>query len=457
MFVKIKYGNTQLNRVTFIIMFHRIQNRLKLLFTMALVLSIGFAQPKINLYLIKFDNIQDDKAVEWLRDGFPDLIREEFIKNNDIKLRNQSDLERVMNNRTLLRRASRRSRDILLLGKFDRIQDEVNIGLQLVDIANWEELDKRNFTGSHQDISSLSNRLVETVHTMLMPLFPVKKEVKKDSQVLTSSTSQYVTKEMPQRAYELTKSIDRGIDLLEESMDLVIGAKEIPPETDPDITGEWVLDLNVNNQEQENPENDINTRMLIQVLENLTTSPYKVRLSKPRFEYDTENDDQMNVVLPVTYSLKEHIIKDMLTSLPYSGLRQEGSFTVFIFDKEKFNFPADLKERLRTGAHRVIPVVRFFNDEGEIVVVIVDTPEAYWHSKTSKNVMFIPTHHFSPLIDFTVGGWSLQIAMETVNISVDYTFTMNLDKIHQLGKVSLKFIPETELGNYLKPFNLGSS
>jgi len=457
MFVKIKYGNTQLNRVTFIIMFHRIQNRLKLLFTMALVLSIGFAQPKINLYLIKFDNIQDDKAVEWLRDGFPDLIREEFIKNNDIKLRNQSDLERVMNNRPLLRRASRRSRDILLLGKFDRVQDEINIGVQLVDIANWEELDKRNFTGSHQDISSLSNRLVETVYTMLMPLLPVKKEVKKDSQVLTSSTSQYVTKAMPQRAYELTKSIDRGIELLEESMDLVIGAKEIPSETDPDITGEWVLDLNVNNQEQENPENDINTRMLIQVLENLTTSPYKVRLSKPKFEYDTENDDQMNVVLPVTYSLKEHIIKDMLTSLPYSGLRQEGSFTVFMFDKEKFNFPADLRERLRTGAHRVIPVVRFFNDEGEIVVVIVDTPEAYWHSKTSKNVMFIPTHHFSPLIDFTVGGWSLQIAMETVNISVDYTFTMNLDKIHQLGKVSLKFIPETELGNYLKPFKLGSS
>ena len=147
----------------------------------------------------------------------------------------------------------------------------------------------------------------------------------------------------------------------------------------------------------------------------------------------------------------------MLTSLPYSGLRQEGSFTVFMFDKEKFNFPADLTERLRTGAHRVIPVVRFFNDEGEIVVVIVDTPEAYWHSKTSKNVLFIPTHHFSPLIDFTVGGWSLQIAMETVKISVDYTFTMSLGKIQQLGKVSLKFIPETELGGFLKPFKLESS
>jgi hypothetical protein len=71
--------------------------------------------------------------------------------------------------------------------------------------------------------------------------------------------------------------------------------------------------------------------------------------------------------------------------------------------------------------------------------------------------LFVPTHHFSPLIDFTAGGWSLQIAMETVNITADYTFTMNVNKIHQLGKVSLKFIPENELGNYLKPFNLGSS
>ena len=448
--MKIKSGNTQLNRVTFNIMSQRIQNRLKLLLAIFVILSIGFAKPKISIYLIKFDNIQNDKVTEWLRDGFLDLVREELIKNEGIQIKDHADLERVMNNRTLLRRDRSRQRDLLLLGKYDRQLDEMKIRVQLVDIATWEELDKRSLTGSHQDISSLSNRLVETVHTMLMPLLPIKKDP-------TLSASQYRTYGMPDLAQELTKSIDHGIDLLEESMDLVTGAKGIPTDTDPDITGEWVLDLNVDNQEQENQENDVNTRMLIQVLENLTTSPYKVTLSKPRFEYDTENDDQMNVVLPVTYSLKEHIIKDMLTSLPYSGLRQEGSFTVFMFDKEKFNFPADLRERLRTGAHRVIPVVRFFNDEGEIVVVIVDTPEAYWHSKTSKNVLFIPTHHFSPLIDFTVGGWSLQIAMETVKISVDYTFTMSLGKIQQLGKVSLKFIPETELGGFLKPFKLESS
>ena len=90
-------------------------------------------------------------------------------------------------------------------------------------------------------------------------------------------------------------------------------------------------------------------------------------------------------------------------------------------------------------------------------MVIVDTPEAYWHSKTSDEILFVPTHHFSPLIDFTIGGWSLQIAMETVKIHVEYTFTMKVNEIQQLGKVSLKFVPENELESFLRQFDLGSS
>ena len=75
--MKIKSGNTQLNRVTFNIMSQRIQNMLKLLLAIFVALSIGLSKPKINIYLIKFDNIQNDQVTEWLRDGFPDLVREE--------------------------------------------------------------------------------------------------------------------------------------------------------------------------------------------------------------------------------------------------------------------------------------------------------------------------------------------------------------------------------------------
>ena len=47
--------------------------------------------------------------------------------------------------------------------------------------------------------------------------------------------------------------------------------------------------------------------------------------------------------------------------------------------------------------------------------------------------------------------------METVKIHVEYTFTMKLNEIQQLGKVSLKFVPEDELDSFLRQFDLGSS
>ena len=46
----------------------------------------------------------------------------------------------------------------------------------------------------------------------------------------------------------------------------------------------------------------------------------------------------MTVRFPVSYKLKEEIIKDMLTNLPYTGLEQNGSLTIFYFNRESFNF-----------------------------------------------------------------------------------------------------------------------
>jgi hypothetical protein len=67
----------------------------------------------------------------------------------------------------------------------------------------------------------------------------------------------------------------------------------------------------------------------------------------------------MNVETQIEYSLKEHVISDMLKSLPYSGLKQNGSLMIFDFNKEKFNFSDVLHEKSRFGQYRAIPVIHF--------------------------------------------------------------------------------------------------
>ncbi|SVC52178.1 uncharacterized protein METZ01_LOCUS305032, partial [marine metagenome] len=69
----------------------------------------------------------------------------------------------------------------------------------------------------------------------------------------------------------------------------------------------------------------------------------------------------------------------------------------------------------------------------------------------SNKIHFVPLHQFSPLVDFTMGGWSLQVALEDVDIKANYKLKMSIEEVDQIGRVSLKFIPEAELGAIIFP------
>ena len=98
-----------------------------------------------------------------------------------------------------------------------------------------------------------------------------------------------------------------------------------------------------------------------------------------------------------------------------------------------------------------MPVIRFFNKQGTPIVVVADTPEEQWHSRKSERVLYLPENQFAPMIEFTVGGWSLQVAMETVNIHAKYEFILPMSDVENLNNVSLKFINEDELKKFLDP------
>ena len=198
-------------------------------------------------------------------------------------------------------------------------------------------------------------------------------------------------------------------------------------------------------------ENAANTQMLSAVLDQLLTNPYDVELQRPEFEYHEDDELYMTVRFPVIYKLKDKIIKDMLGTLPYTGLEQNGTLTIFYFDKNSFNFPKKHVESIQSGAFRIIPVIRILDKNRNTIIVVVDSPEQYWHSRTSDKVLFVPQHQFSPLIDFTVGGWSMQIAMETVEINAIYEFILPVTEIDNLSNVSLKFVKENELSEFLAP------
>ena len=422
-----------------------------------MVVSANFlvAAPKLYLYLLPFDNNNNEQVIAWLGTGFTDMLTKEMTAIEGLFLRNRSDLENIMNNRGLLLKQPRDSRNILVLGQYSRKMDEISIDMQFIDIANWEELDQRDVIGSYNNIPQLNNELADVVKTVCTPYLPEKKTTKKIYPDFTTPQATAIPRTFGERGAVITSSIDDALIELEQSMDFVIGARGKPkemPAKDRGAEDEWVVDINNRPFNEPLPENVSNTVLLDQVLANLMDKPYDVFIYKPTYVYDEDEDDKMITVnMRVDYGIKGDIINDMLTSLPYTGLKQDGSLTIVHFDRENFNFSPELTKNISLGNYRSVPVIRFLDKDGIIMAIILDTPESRWYDMSSNKIHFIPLHQFSPLVDFTMGGWSLQVALEDVEIKAHYSLQMSIEEVDRISRVSLKFVPEAELGAIIFP------
>ena len=432
--------------------------RMRKVLLYVLFLSFGSAkEPYAYLYLLPFDNIQNDPAVEWIAAGLSDMVREEMKNVYGVRIKTKDELETIMNDRTLMLKQPRGSRNLLVLGKYNRQLDKVHVTIQVVDVANWEELAKTQLTEVYTQVPALNKAVGSSVHQMVKPFLPNKP--KTAISLFPKYTEKQEIKErhpVSIQAEKVASSLDQQIAELEASMEFLLGARARDKERKKKEvsrfdSGEWTMDFDVDRKIDENPENAGNTQLLSGVLDQLLTNPYEVELQRPEFEYHEDDELYMTVRFPVIYRLKDKILKDMLSGLPYTGLEQDGTLTIFYFDRTKFNFPTHHVDAIKSGTYRKIPIMRIFDKNRNTLILVADTPEEYWHTRNSNKVLYLPQHQFSPLIDFSVGGWSIQVAMETVDIQAVYEFILPVSEVESLSNVSLKFVNENDLRTFLDP------
>lgn len=423
--------------------------KFKSIFSIILLAGIvNAAPPALHVYVIPFDNSKNDIAIGWLSDVFAEMVNSELSQHDRIYLKNKDGLEEIMTNRSLLLQQRPGTKNLLVLGKFERALNIITISIQLIDIATWDELSNGKVRGDYNNITDINRKLSESVNTMLLPYLP--KVEKGPYPTLTEGKRMRIPPSYGEKAIDMSTAIDVAIIDLEKKLDLNIGARgEIDPKGLREENGEWVLDISKDSYKDDRPENQINTDMMVDVLSNLMGNPYEVKLESPQFNYDPKNRKEFQIVMSVNYALKGNIIKDMLTSLPYSGLKQDGNLTVFYFNRDKYNFPEEITEKIQLGIYRTTPVIQLQDANGNPLVILVDSPDQSIHALNSNRVIYKPFHYFSNLIDFTVGGWSMQVALETVDIPASYRFNMDVNRANDISRVSLKFIPENELHSFL--------
>jgi len=430
----------------------------KILILLTACMLYSIQEPAVNLYLLPFENIDNDPTVEWIAPGLSDMVKGELKNKIGVKLKTKEELETIMSDRRLMMRQPRGSRNFLLLGKYKRKLDEIHVDIQLVDISNWQEEKSDKIIQKYSAIPLLNKNVGESIRKMIEPYTPKQNLDKKTLTYSSYSKPNLEKKINPVHAEsnKLVYNLDSQIAELEASMDALLGAKKrensIPEKgVTRQESGGWNMDFNIDEKIEFNPKNSANTKMLTTVLDQLLNNPYDIELKRPELVYHNDDELYMTVRFPVSYKLKEEIIKDMLTNLPYTGLEQNGSLTIFYFNRESFNFTEKVVDRIKSGDHRAVPIIRIYDKNENILVVIADSPENYVHSKNSSRVLYLPQNQFSHLIEFTVGGWSMQVAMETVEINAIYEMILPVSQMEEMNNINLKFIKENELESFLDP------
>ena len=102
------------------------------------------------------------------------MAKQELKDKYGIRLKDKNDLEIVMNDRSLMLKQPIGSRNILILGKYNRQLDRINVNMQAVDVATWEELGKSQISESYTKIPALNRAVGRSISEMLQPFYQFK-------------------------------------------------------------------------------------------------------------------------------------------------------------------------------------------------------------------------------------------------------------------------------------------
>ena len=144
----------------------------KVLYLLLVFSYINARESYAYIYVLPFDNLKNDPAVEWISTGLSDMVRQEIKDIYGVRVKTQEDLETVMNDRSLMLQQPRGSRNLLVLGKFSRQLDKVNVNVQVIDVATWEELGKAQIAESYNQVPLLNKTVGNAVMQILKPFLP---------------------------------------------------------------------------------------------------------------------------------------------------------------------------------------------------------------------------------------------------------------------------------------------
>lgn len=412
---------------------------IKLLVSIMLFCILSADSGYNTIYLMEFENMQNDFTNSHLKEALPDLIKENYKFREDIQVEYAGDIRPYLKPTDLGEVNS--IRGLIINGRFQTINDEFFVEFEAYDIQDWKRLVSRRIFCPVHDIICVHDGFLMAIEKSISPFLTNALDI--DATI--SNLEQYPKREIP-KSHDLDSDSNNGNlenlnNLNEEGLDeLGTGQKQ------GQYGDRYYREFNFAEISPDpNFAKKQNSESLITILDQILTNPYNVLIGELSLYPDPERYGYMRGEIPITYSVRSALTQELFTSLPHDKLMDANGNVILQFPNSSFIFDELLLEKLALMKYQLMPVIFFNNRIGGIQFIILDSWKEKYKYLEFQKISMITENQFKPLFALTPGSDNIQLNLDVSSQEVEYNFSIPHEAIGDYTKVTVKFMPEVEL------------
>ena len=384
------------------------------------------------IYLMEFENQQNEFTNSHMAQALPDLIKENYKFRNDINIEYAGDIRPYLEQNSTLDEEI--IKGLVINGRFLTLNDEFFVEFEAYDIQSWKRLVRRQLFCPIYDLICVHDGFIMAIEESISPFLNDALDV--DATILSLDTEP--NKRTP--SLELDNSLDTNQKQLDDLGDRngvneqgqygsrhyrEFNLKEISP--NPSIIRKG------------------NSDKLIKILDQFLLNPYDVVIGDIKIEDVNSSDENLIGEIPINFSIRSNLAQELINNLPHQKIVDNMGNIILQFSKEEFIFEGTLLEKIALMKFQLLPVIFFNSRIGSIQFIILDS----WNEKYTKlelnNVPLYLDNQFRPLFSLTPGVDKIQLDLDVSTLQLRYRFNVPRNLLGDYTKVTVKFLKNEEL------------
>ena len=429
----------------------------KISFSILVFLSFLLCEDKsINIHVMEFDNLDKNLRYNNLTRDLPNFIINEYSNFDNISIQYAGNIKPYLNknknsNITI-------SDHFIILGSFAVDDEKIMIFYELIDYENWMNIASDQLEIPFKDLGYIEKAFVDRVHDLLRPfvsipvssydyVYDIDSSINGQSKDLNNIKDQ-------NSLHVIEKNIVTALDELEFYYDTYNKLKKIDLDRGQ-FGNRYYREFDLREINKQALGYEKNTEILLKAFDDILGNPYDIFIGEMDLNVTGSKDGKIQVEVPVQYSVKMNLIDEMLNHLPHYRDVKDDGMVFYEFSADHYMFSNDLLNYLSKIQYQVTPLI-FFNDrDGKVKLIIIDSWKDKYDQFEIEGIEIVRNREFSPLLSITPGVNNIQLHIEPTTSDANYVFLIKGSDLGFYSKMTVKFIHENKLDEYLNDISKG--